>query len=191
MARLPDMDLGKNPDIAESFARVQASRGWVSNLMKSLAHAPDGLQRFQQLGHYARYDTQLTEMQKELTICIIGRNIDYAWTHHGGLARAVGVSAAQLAELKAGRTPQDLGPAERALCDYVFAFSGFGGIPDTTMAAALQHFSPRQITDIALIAAFYTAAGALIMANDVQIEGPEALQTEIDWQRKKMAEARP
>lgn len=190
MARLPEVDLQRNPDVAASFERVRASRGWVSNLMKSLAHAPDGLQRFQQLGHYARYDTQLTEMQKELTICIIGRNIDYAWTHHGGLAREVGVTEAQLAALKAGRTPQDLGAAERALCDYVFAFSTFGGIPDAVMAAALRHFSPRQVTDIALIAAFYTAAGALIMANDVQIEGPEALRTEIEWQRRQM-EAKP
>ncbi len=184
MAVLPEPS---SPEVQESFRRVQESRGFVSNLMRSLAHAPDGLQQFQRLGHYARYDTELTEVQKELTVCIIGRGIHYAWTHHSGLARAVGITEAQLAEFKEGRTPGDLGAAERALCDYVLAFSGFGGIPQPVMAAMMAHFSHRQITDVALIAAFYLAAGSLIIGMDVQLETPEALQTEIDWQQKMIA----
>ena len=43
MAKLREVDLGTNPEIAEAFKRLEASRGWISNLMPSIAHAPEGL----------------------------------------------------------------------------------------------------------------------------------------------------
>jgi 4-carboxymuconolactone decarboxylase len=77
MAKLREVDLETNPEIAEAFKRLEASRGWISNLMRSIAHAPEGLQRYQALGHYARYDTDLTEAQKELVVCATVRNVSY------------------------------------------------------------------------------------------------------------------
>jgi len=186
MAWLPEPDPATVPEVTETFERVQKSRGWVSNLMRSLAHAPEGLHRYAALGHYCRYMTELTEVQRELVICIVGRHIPYAATHHGGLALQIGITEAQLQSIKADRTPPDLAAAERALCDYVFAFASFKGIPKPVRAAIQRHFSPRQITDIGLIASYYLAAGSLIMAHDVQIEPPEVLQIELDWQRRTM-----
>ncbi len=189
MAHLPDVDLTQHPDIAATFDKVQQSRGWVSNLMRSLAHAPDGLDLYAKLGHYCRYGTQLNEIQRELVICIVGRNIPYAWAHHGGLARQIGITEAQLAEIKANRTPADLSAADRALCDHVFAFVSFGGIPAAVHAETVKHFSARQVTDISLLAAYYLAAGSLIIGMGVEVEPPEVLQIELDWQKHTMAEA--
>src|SRR5918997_1447256 len=123
MAKLPDVDLEKCPDVAESFERVKASRGWVSNLMRSLAHAPEGLQRYAALGHYARYDTDLNEFQRELVICATVRNVHYGWEHHGPLLLQCGATQEQLAVLKRGEVPPGLSEADQALCRYVFAFS--------------------------------------------------------------------
>ena len=103
MAKLREVDLKANPEIAEAFNRLEASRGWISNLMRSIAHAPEGLQRYQALGHYARYDTELTEAQKELVVCTTVRNVSYGWEHHAPLAKQCGVTDGQLALLKAGR----------------------------------------------------------------------------------------
>ena len=187
MARLPDVDLAVASDIAEVFKRVTASRGWVSNLMRSLAHAPEGLQRDAALGHYARYGTDLTELQRELVIVATVRGVDYGWTHHSNLAREIGVTDAQLDALKQARVPEDLGPAERALCDYVFAFTTLGGVADPVLDALRQHFTPRQVVDVALLSSYYMAAGALIIGLDVELESPELLQTELEWQKKTMA----
>ena len=188
MARLPDVDLTASPETAKVFERVAASRGWVSNLMRSLAHAPEGLARYSALGHYVRYGSELTEVQRELAIVATVRGVDYGWVHHSGLARQIGVTEAQLDDIRQGRAPADLGPAERALCDYVFALTALRGVPDGALESLREHFTPRQIVDIALIGAYYMAAGTLILGLGVRIEPPDVLQIELDWQKKTMAE---
>ena len=189
MARLPDVDLTANPDTAEVFERVAASRGWVSNLMKSLAHAPEGLARYSALGHYVRYGSELTEVQRELAIVATVRGVEYGWVHHSGLARQIGVTEAQLDDIRQGRAPADLGPAERALCDFVFALTALRGVPDGVLGTLRGHFTPRQIVDIAMLSAYYMAAGTLILGLGVELEPPEVLQIELDWQKKTMGEA--
>ena len=188
MARLPDVDLTASPETAKVFERVAASRGWVSNLMKSVAHAPEGLERYAALGHYVRYGTELTELQRELAIVATVRGVEYGWVHHSGLARQSGVTDAQLDAIRQGRTPADLGPAERALCDYVFALTALRGVPDGVLASLHEHFTPRQIVDISMISAYYMAAGTLILGLGVQLEPADVLQIELDWQKKTMAE---
>jgi 4-carboxymuconolactone decarboxylase len=187
MARLPDVDLAASPDVANAFERVAASRGWVSNLMRAMAHAPEGLRQYAALGHYGRYGTDLTDIQRELVIVTTVRGVEYGWVHHSSLARQIGVTDAQLATLQQGRTPGDLQEPERALCDYVLEFTACRGIRDSTLAAVLQHFQPRQVVDIALLSAYYMAAGALIIGLEVPLEPPEAMQIELAWQKKQLA----
>jgi alkylhydroperoxidase family enzyme len=189
MAKLPEITEATSPEIAESFRKVAESRGWVSNLLRSLAHAPEGLQHYQRLGHYGRYGTDLSEIQRELTIICTVRDVHYGWTHHSALARAIGVTDAQCATIKQGKTPADLGAPERALCEYVFAFSACRGVPDAVLAAMLQHFTPRQVVDVALLSAYYMAAGALIIGLDVEVEGPEMLARELEWQKQRPTDA--
>jgi alkylhydroperoxidase family enzyme len=188
MARLPDVDLTVATDIADVFKRVTESRGWVSNLMRALAHAPQALQRYAALGHYGRYGTQLTEVQRELVICATVRGVDYGWTHHSNLARQIGVTDAQLSALKEERVPADLGAAERALCEYVFSFTALRGVPDHVLDGLRQHFTPREVVDVALLSSYYMAAGALIIGLDVELEGPELLATELEWQKKTLGQ---
>jgi 4-carboxymuconolactone decarboxylase len=62
MAKLEAVDLNNNPEARDTFSKITSSRGWVSNLMRALAHAPEGLKQYSVLGHYSRYDTDLTEV---------------------------------------------------------------------------------------------------------------------------------
>jgi hypothetical protein len=39
---------------------------------------------------------------------------------------------------------------------------------------------------MSLISAFYLAAGSLIIGFEVELEGPDALQTEQEWQKKQL-----
>ncbi len=182
MSRLPTVD---NEAAKALFGSITESRGWVSNLLRSLAHAPDGLERLQAVGHYGRYMSELTERERELVICITGRNVPYAWAHHAPLAEQVGITREQLAALKSGTVPAGLSDAETALCAYVFAYCALGGIDDKVFAAAQEHYSSRQITDISIIAAYYMAMGSIIIGLGVETEPPEILQIELDWQQKK------
>jgi alkylhydroperoxidase family enzyme len=181
---LPDPTPETAPETASVFKAVAASRGWVSNLLTSLGHAPEALSRFSAVGHYGRYGTELNERQRELVICIVGRNIPYAWAHHSPLALDAGVTEAELGAIKAGRTPDGMDAADSALCDFAFAVAAFGGTPAGTWQAVQRSFTPRQATDIAMLAAYYIAAGALIMGLSVKVEPPEVLAIEREWQKK-------
>jgi 4-carboxymuconolactone decarboxylase len=154
MAKLPELDLSQIPEMAEAAKRIQESRGWVSNLMKTMAHSPEGVKRHMAYGHYLRFETDLTEVQRELTICATVRNVDYGWKHHGGLLKQLGISDAQMVTLKKGEVPEGLSQADSALCKFIFAFSSYKGIPDEVLAEARKYFSERQIIDMSLLSAY-------------------------------------
>ena len=83
------------PEDAETravFERIAASRGWVSNAMRALSAAPEGLKVFSAVGHYGRYGTALSEIQRELTILIVARSVPYAWAHHVPLGLQAGLT---------------------------------------------------------------------------------------------------
>ena len=185
MSRLKSADAGSG-EVKELFDNIQKSRGWVSNALRSLAHAPEGLRKFQAVGHYGRYDTDLTEIQRELIIMITGRGSVYAWGHHVPLGRQAGIREDQIAAIKAGKVPDGLSAQDAALCAYVFAFTTLGGVDETVFEDLKRHFTHRQIVDISLTSGYYLALGACLIAFDVELEPPEVLQVELDWQRKQM-----
>jgi len=187
MSRLPPVDEAATQRL---FGEITRSRGWVSNLLRALAHSPEGLACLQQVGHFGRYQTELTERERELAIMITGRGVPYAWTHHAPLGRQVGITDEQAAAIKASRLPEGLSSAEAALAAYCFEFTGLAGVSDTCMAELQKHYSYRQVTDISILCAYYMAMGAIIIGLQVEPEPPEILQVELDWQRKKMEEAR-
>jgi len=147
-----------------------------------MAHSPDGVQQHMAYGHYLRFKTDLTELQRELTICATVRGVEYAWVHHGGLLRQLGMSDAQLAALHKGEVPAGLSAPDAALCEFVFQFSAYKGMSEAVLAAVRKHFSDRQMMDIALLSCYYLGSGALIVAFEVPLESKETLQTELDWQ---------
>lgn len=186
LAKLEAVDLDQHPHVAEVFRKVQESRGWVSNLMRSLSHAPGALRQYSALGHYCRYDTDLTELQREIVVVTTVRGVEYGWAHHSGLARQCGATDEQLAQIKAGRVPESFNSRERALCAFVLEFSSFKGVAQDTLERLRQHFTPGQIVDAAVISAYYLAAGSLIVGFDVALEDEDSLQLELDWQKARL-----
>lgn len=173
--RLPEADPAASPELARAFAEFRRTRGIVSNVMRAFAHAPAGLAALAELGRYCRYDTALSELEKELVILVTGRGVDYAWRHHAPLGRKAGLTEAQLEAIRAGTVPGDLAPAHRALAEYVLAFAALRGVPEPVFAALRAHYAPRQITDVNLIAGYYLAIAATVIALEVEPDPPEAI----------------
>jgi 4-carboxymuconolactone decarboxylase len=165
--------------------RIAESHGYVSNLMQTLALAPQGLDAFAQLSTYTRYGSRLTALQRELAIIIAVRDVHYGWAHHQPLALAAGMTEDQLLRIRDGRVPKDLAPAEHALCDYAFEIAAQRRVPPRLAEAMHENFTPRQIVDIALLTSFSMAVAALAQALEVPIEPPETLRFEQDWQQRK------
>jgi alkylhydroperoxidase family enzyme len=185
ISSLPDATPDTSPETAAAFARITASRGWLSNQLAALGHAPEALSCLSEIGHYSRYGAALTDRQRELAICIAVRDAHYAWTHHALLARRAGVTVAELAAIKDGRVPADLSPSDEALCRLAFAVTAREGTPETVWAAVRPHFTPREVTDIAVIVAYYMATGVLIAALGVKLESEDPAEIERVWQGQR------
>lgn len=185
MARLPDVDRNASPETADAFARTEASRGFVSNLLRTMLHSPKSQRAHAAYGHAMRFGVDLTELQRELVICATVRNVHYGWVHHSGLLLQLGFSELQLAALKAGKVPSGLPQADQALCSFVFAFTAHE-VTDALFAELRQHFTDGQIVDTCLLSAYFIGGGAMITAFNVQVEPQEIIELELSWQRKRL-----
>jgi 4-carboxymuconolactone decarboxylase len=184
--RLPPPD-ASSPELAQVLAEIAGSRGIVSNVMRSLAHAPEGLRRFAQLGEYARYRSSLSEREREIVICLVGRNVPYAWAHHAPIAREAGLTDAELDAIRAGSVPPSFAPPEAALARLVLALGPGAPAAEPLFAELRRHLSPRQITDAVLIAGFFVMVATVIGAMDVQLEDGVTLGAEQERQRTRDA----
>lgn len=186
MSRLPDIDPAEFPDIALALAKTEESRGFVSNLMRLISNAPGAQKANVAYGHFLRFETDLTELQRELVICATVRDVPYGWAHHVGLILQLGFSADQAEVLKTGRVPPGLSEADAALCAFTFAYAACKGVSEPILQALQKHFSTRQIIEISLLSGYYISAGALLIAFEPELEPPEVLQLELDWQTKRL-----
>ena len=57
MPRLPPVTEKSAPAVAEVFAEITATRGFVSNALAAVGHAPEGLRHLARLGAYTKYQT--------------------------------------------------------------------------------------------------------------------------------------
>ena len=73
MPRLPPVTEKSSPAVAEVFAEIAATRGFVSNALAAVGHAPEGLRHLARLGAYTKYQTDLPERLRELSILCAAR----------------------------------------------------------------------------------------------------------------------
>ena len=185
MPRLPPVTEKSSPAVAAVFSEIIATRGFVSNALSSIGHAPEGLRHLARLGAYAKYQTDLSERLRELTILCAARGVAYAWTHHTELAVQAGIPQAAVEDIGAGCAPAALPPAEQAIARYVQELFAPTSVSDETFTELSRHFTPRQITDISLSATYYRALGTMVLAFGVEMDSPAVLKIEKDWQKKK------
>lgn len=185
MSRLPPVNEKSSPAIAEVFGEIMATRGFVSNALSSIGHAPEGLRHLARLGAYTKYQTDLPERLRELCILCAARGVAYAWSHHSALAMQAGIPQAAVDDIGEGRVPASLPPQEQAIASFILEAFSAQSVGAATFTELARHFTPRQITDIALSATYYLALGTMVRAFGVQMETPAVLQVEKDWQKKK------
>ena len=185
MSRLPSAPDTAGSDAFAVFEEIRSTRGFLSNVLRSLGNAPGGLRHLARLGAYCKYETDLPERQRELAILCAARGVPYAWTHHAALAVQTGIPASAIAELETGVASSALPVAEQALARYVFALTAPNGVADEIFSTLRTHFTPRQITDITLSATYYGLLANVVRAFDVPLESDDVLHAEQDWQKTK------
>lgn len=175
------------PDDEETkglFEEISSSRGWVSNLLASLANSKPGLTKLQAVGHFSRYESELTEREREIVILATGRNVPYVVAHHFALAVQTGITHSQCEAIVSGRVPEDFSDSEQSLLKYVFEFMSLEGVSDRVFQDVCRFYGSRQVTDASIVSSYYIGMAAIIIGLQVETESEEVLEIERDWQRK-------
>jgi 4-carboxymuconolactone decarboxylase len=172
MSRLPLVPEDASPEVARVYAEVARSRRHVLNVFRILGHAPEGLRRLAAVGEYVRFQSDLPERLKELVIlATAGQNrFQYEFVQHVPLGRAAGVTAAEIEALAGRRVPGGLSPLESAAVAYAQELGRDRRVSAATFDALRRHLDPRQITDLTLLAGYYTALGLALNAFEVDLE---------------------
>src|SRR3954453_13293361 len=127
MQRIKPADPKGNATLTAAYDRITETRGYVSNILMSLSHAPEGLDAFARFGEYVRYGTELPGRVRELSILAIARGNQYAWSHHHPHAMKAGVTQAELDSLeRAGALAESMSAAEKAAIRYSREFAQGG-----------------------------------------------------------------
>lgn len=166
------------PDLAATARWLEAKYGYVSNLAQTMAHAPEALMPWLDLEHYCRYQSDLSERQRLIIMLIAVRDVHYCWPHYKPMAGTVGFSEDQISLIRQGRVPMDISEVEQVVCQIANEIIAGRRVPQAMYEDIVKLLPPRQIVDIAILASFYLAMGALSTGLCVEVETPEILRQE-------------
>jgi alkylhydroperoxidase family enzyme len=173
VSRLPALPDPSDPYLKEMFAKVRAKGGQPLNIHLVQGFAPKLARARLDMAYALRYDVVTPALLREVAILRIGQilNSEYELDQHVPLAKACGVTDAQIAALPNWRASALFDEKQRALLGYTEAVALHGGeVDDATYAAFAKHFSPQEIVEITITIITYYGTGQLTKALKVKVE---------------------
>jgi 4-carboxymuconolactone decarboxylase len=133
---------------------------------------PDLAPKLSALSDYLRWNTSLPPRLSELAILITARHwtVQYEWFAHYPLAIKGGLDPKILADIAAGKRPDNMKDDEAALYDLTTALYRDRKVSDPVYKAALDKFGERGIMDIIGIAGYYDLVSMTLIT--MQAEAP-------------------
>lgn len=111
----------------------------------------------QALGTAVRYGTSLTDRVREIAILTVAaqRRSDFEWYAHSRVALRSGLSDDELSDLREGRSPSTLSPAEDAALAMVRALVTRADLDDEEFAAAIGALGIEQLAELVTLVGYY------------------------------------
>ncbi|HTQ23790.1 MAG TPA: carboxymuconolactone decarboxylase family protein [Candidatus Binataceae bacterium] len=168
MARLPYLD---KSDLAPENQDLLARN---INLVRALAHSPDGARAFSALATFIRFKSRLDPRLRELAILQVGylTRSPYEYSHHVKIGREFGVSDGDLralAEETAGRQSA-LEPLAKAVLRAAREMTRDLAISDATFAALRAELDNERLVDLVMTIAVYNGVVRLLATLQIDVE---------------------
>jgi AhpD family alkylhydroperoxidase len=170
MARLPYADADSAPDsIRETLERNPVS------VLRMMAHAEGVFDSWLVYTDELLRKVELDPILRELAILQLVhlRRCEYQWVHHVALARAVGVTAEQIAAIEEGReSDPSLTDTDREVLAFVRELVREGAAGEQAVAALASRLGPRQVVELLLVLGHWSAICTLIQTLALQPDLP-------------------
>jgi alkylhydroperoxidase family enzyme len=173
MARIPYPDVADRPDIAPLVERIRRERGGrLLNLYRMLLHSPPLAEGWLAFFTAIRQKGVLSGRHRELAILRIAviNGAEYEFRAHVPFALGEGLAQAQLDALHAGRAPDGLTAADRAVLDYADAMTRNVHVSDEVFARVRTAFPERELVELTVTIAGYNCVSRFLEAIAVDQE---------------------
>ena len=140
---------------AQHFELTRAD-GALLGPFNALLLSPDLGGALQEVGAAVRYRSTLSARTREIAILTVAAHEDsgFEWRSHESVGRAVGLTADELAEIRAGRVPSLDDPHERACAHLVRAMVA-GDVDDETWSAWAGTAGRRTVFELTTLVGYY------------------------------------
>ena len=144
------------PDQEEAFDHIVASRGRMLRPYAAMLHRPEIARAASDLGAVIRFDSTLSDRDRELIIATtaIERDCAFEWDAHRPLASEAGVSEETL-EAVANRGDIANG-RDAGIVAYVRSLTDTGKVDDATFATAHAQFGDAGLVEMTAVVGYYT-----------------------------------
>jgi alkylhydroperoxidase family enzyme len=171
MARLPYPDPDEQPEkVREALDRLPSL-----NIFRMLSHAETAFRPYLRFGGALLADLQLDPLVRELAILRTAQVIgaEYEWVQHVPIARAVGMTDAQLLALEL----EDDGSAafderQSAVLRFTAAAIRQPRPADELLEEVRARLADREIVELLLVVGSYTMLGRLMTVLELDLDGP-------------------
>ena len=140
--------------------------GHLAGPFNALLWAPELGQSVQALGAALRFSGTLSDRIRELCICAIAAELDsdYEWYAHSRVAATVGITAAELSDLRVGTAPESLAAEEAAALALALALLRGHRVDAATYSAVLAHHGAPGVVELTVLTGYYRLLAGLLAA---------------------------
>jgi 4-carboxymuconolactone decarboxylase len=156
-----------SPAQLETFDHIAASRGKMIRPFAAMLHRPEIARAAADLGAVIRFESSLSDHDRELVICTtaVERDCAFEWDSHAPIARSAGVSEDTLASIHGGGDVTD--PDDAVFVDFTRELCRGGKVGDSTFALARDRLGEEGTVELAAIVGYYSMLAVFMAACDV------------------------
>lgn len=160
-------------DMQKYLAVCDEKLGMVPNVLAAYSHEPEQLRTFSRFYNAVMFaETGLTPLEREMIAVVVSsqNHCFYCLTAHGSAVRQYSGDPALGELLVMNYRAAELSPRHRAMLDFAVKLTRECDAIDDADRSALADagFSPKEIWDIANVAAFYNMTNRVAAAVDMQ-----------------------
>jgi alkylhydroperoxidase family enzyme len=172
LARIPYPDYA-SPEVRPLVERIKRERGGkMLNLYRMLMHSPPFAEGWLTFFTAVRQKGVLSGRHRELAIMRIAviNGADYEFMQHVPFALKEGLTQPQLDALRAGRDPEGVTDADRAVLAYTDAMTRNVRVSDDVFAQVRRAFGDRALVELTVTVAGYNCVSRFLEAIQVDHE---------------------
>jgi 4-carboxymuconolactone decarboxylase len=147
-------------------ATAVRDEGFLVGPFDVLARTPEVASAAARLGELLRYETDLSQRHRELTIIVVAAHwrASFAWLRHDVYATRAGLSQQAVAAIAAGEEPRFDHDDDQTVYAFVHELVHTGRVSDPSYQAALTVLGERSLVELTALAGYYCLSSLLLNA---------------------------